>query len=197
MEKHIFLTGPSGCGKSALIRSVLGARLAEAGGFVTERILSPDGRFLGCALSPAAVAGGVEGFAALHFLDCSVFPPKADKEAFRVNAVQLLREAPYYSFSLFDALGGFELVIPQFREALADYLSAGQPCVGALMAEDSVHALRLSLGLGERGEEYSLRLQSALAAAPDTRLLRMGEGQDEAVREVLVQWAAEYVGGTP
>ena len=54
MQKRLFLCGPSGCGKNTIIRNALGAALAEAGGFVTERASGADGKLLGFDLLPGA-----------------------------------------------------------------------------------------------------------------------------------------------
>ena len=59
MQKRLFLTGPSGCGKTTMIREALGEKLAECGGFVTERVFGPGGALLGDDLLPAAAAAGV------------------------------------------------------------------------------------------------------------------------------------------
>lgn len=187
MEKRIFLTGPSGGGKSALIREVLGGRLAMAGGFITRRAPARGGTSLCFELCPAAAAAGVEGFEPLPFLDGSVYPPKADNEVFRVHAARLLEEAVWYPFSLLDALGGIEMIIPQFRRALEAYLASGQPCAGVLLPEDFAGTLRLSLGLGERFTAQILRLRQALEADPDTRIVPVEEA-----RRPLEAWAEAY-----
>ena len=56
MQRHLFLTGPMGSGKSRLLRSALGSRLCEAGGFITECLYGAEGDLTGLALSPAAAA---------------------------------------------------------------------------------------------------------------------------------------------
>ena len=83
---------------------------------------------------PAAAAGGAEGFEALPYLDLRVVPPLHDNEVFRSEGVRLLQEGAWYPFSVLDAIGGFELLIPQFRAALAEVLNAEQPFVGVLLA---------------------------------------------------------------
>ena len=67
MRKKLFLCGPSGCGKTTMIRNALGGKLAEGGGFVTERAADGSGKLLGFDLLPAAAAAGVEGFSPLRF----------------------------------------------------------------------------------------------------------------------------------
>lgn len=192
MKKHLFLTGASGLGKSELIREVLGPYLAMAGGFVTEKAVGPDGRVIGHDLLPAAAAGGVQGFEPLRFMDCTSPAPRTDNEVFRVSAAQLLREAAYYPFSVLDAFGGFELVIPPFREALADFLSSEQPCIGVLLPLAEVERLRQSLGLGEKLTAYAARLHEALRQDSDTVILNVRSRNDEVARRIVRQWAKEF-----
>jgi nucleoside-triphosphatase len=192
MEKKLFLTGPAGCGKSALIREVLGDRLAEAGGFVTGLMEDAAGCPIGWSLSPAASAGGVEGFEPELYLDCRVYPPEKHHEVFRQTGVRLLEEAVWYPFALLDELGGYELVIPEFAAALDAFLRTGLPCVGALRSPEDAELLRSLLGLSDR---YPKKLEDFLAALrrdPDCRVVELREDNAEQLRALLEAWAERY-----
>lgn len=192
MKKHLFLTGPAGCGKSEAIRQALGTALQSAGGFITRSERDENTRLCRCSLLPAAAAGGVEGFEALPFLDLACTPPRHDNEVFRREGVRLLQESAWYPFTMLDAIGGFELLIPQFREALAEVLNAPQPLVGVLLARKEAEALCRRLGLGERVQMNIEQLWKALKADPDTQIVELaGLARHRALRS-LEQWAREY-----
>ena len=192
MQRRLFLIGPSGCGKTTMIRNALGDKLAEAGGIVTERALAPNGALLGFDLLPAAAAAGIEGFSPLRFLDYTSDPPTRDNEVFRTEAVRLLQEAEYYPFAVLDEIGGFELVIPQFRAALAAFLSSPVPCIGVIKSPEGVKELRGRFGLGERYEALYRRLREALESDPNTLVIEtFGRGDTDA--ETLVRnWCGRF-----
>ena len=192
MQKRLFLCGPSGCGKTTMIRNALGAALAEAGGFVTERASGADGKLLGFDLLPAAAAAGIEGFTPLRFLDYTTEPPTRDNEVFRGEAVRLLQEAEYYPFAVLDEIGGFELVIPQFRAQLATFLSFPVPCVGVIKAPAGVEELQARFGLGEKYPALARRLREALENDPDTLVLDLSDSGDEQALRALRDWVEAF-----
>ena len=132
MEKRILLTGADPETRSRLIREALGEKLAWAGGFVIAAETNDRGYAEGYALRPAAAAAGVEGLPSRRFLDCRSWPPERDNEVFRAYGAELLREAALYPFAVLGEIGGFETLIPQYREALEALLRSGLPIVGAL-----------------------------------------------------------------
>ena len=192
MEKHLFLTGPAGCGKSAAIRSVLGQRLQSAGGFAAEIERDAAGALLRCSLLPAAAAGGAEGFDALPYLDLRGASPVHDNEVFRTEGVRLLQEAAWYPYTVLDPIGGFELLIPQFRGVLAELLNAEQPLLGVLMPRKEAEALCRRLGLSERVQMNIAQLWKALQADSDTRIADLSGLHRRRSLRMLEQWAEEY-----
>ena len=192
MQKHLFLTGPAGCGKSEAIRQALGPSLLSAGGFMNKNERGDSGALLRASLVPAAAAGGAEGFEALPYLDLSREAPFHDNEVFRGEGVRLLQEAGWYPFSVLDAIGGFELLIPQFRAALADTLSSEQPLVGVLMARKEAETLCRRLGLGERVQMNIAQLWKALEADRDTLIVDLHGMHRRRALHSLEQWAEEY-----
>ena len=194
MQKHLFLTGPAGCGKSEAIRNTLGPALLSAGGFVTLPERDEDTYLCRCSLLPAAAAGGAEGFEAHTYLDLTRLPLWHDNEVFRTEGVRLLQEAAWYPFSVLDAIGGFELLIPQFRAALSELLNSGQPLVGVLLAKKDSLALCHRLGLGERVEMNIAQLWKALQADPDTLIVELAGLHRRRALRSLEQWTEEYAG---
>jgi len=193
MEKNLFLTGLSGCGKTTLLRNIIADKLSFAGGFVTERISDPRGKVIGYDLFPAAAASGIPGFTGHRFLDYSSPTPSTDNEVFRIEGTRLLQEAEMYPFAMLDEFGGFELIIPQFREALLDLLNSNTPCIGVLKAAPNAAHLRAKLGLGERYTAYRDALEAALKRDADTIIVPVKGHNDKKAEKLVRAWCEEYL----
>lgn len=191
MEKHLYLVGPRGCGKSALLTRMLGPSLAAAGGFVIEELHGSYGELTGFALSPAAAAAGVAGFNPEPFLDCTRFPPHSDNDVFRHTGARLLEEAALYPYALLDEIGGYELLIPPFREALFKLLRSSLPILGALRTEEEADALRQALGLGDKWRGYASELRTLLENDPHCRVIDLSRHPHTAEAAVKA-WVREY-----
>lgn len=193
MRKHIIITGASGCGKSTAVRSVLGPALNCAGGFITERDISPTGTVEGVSIFPAAAAFSKEEYEGRRFLDFSGAQTSHDNEAFRTFGVRLLKESVNYPFTLIDEFGGFEMLVPEFREELLKVLNSPQPLIAVLKSRENAETLRARVGLGEKYTAVVQNLHSALAAHEDTELIEMHCRGEESVLNAILQWKKEFV----
>ena len=190
-KKHLFLSGPAGT--SDLLCRALGDALAGAGGFVSRVERDGQGSILRASLLPAAAAGGVEGLAPLPYLDLSRDSPRHNNELLRSEGVRLLQEAAWYPFAVLDGIGSFELLLPQFRDALAELLNADLPILGSLLQVKEAVSVCRRLGLTERAEMNIARLWEALRADPDTQILETGGLGRLRAERALAQWVREQL----
>ena len=188
MKKHLFLTGPSGVGKTTIIQEALGAQIAYAGGFLTERVTDDSGKLLGFDLLPAA------GYERWQILDYSCEKPAKDNEVFRNQGVRLLGEAAYYPFAGLDEIGGFEMLIPQFRNALAELLNSDLPIIGVLKGPESALSIKHRFGLGDKFTMLTDNLRTVLTRDSDTVVLEVKTPGDPVARRIAETWAREYAG---
>lgn len=193
MEKNLFLTGAEMCGKSSIIINTLGDRLAEAGGIMTARLHDERGAVIGFELMPACAAAGISGLEHECFLDFSSVPPRHDTEVFRGLGTRLLNEALFYEFAVADEVGGFDLIVPQFRSQFTELLNSDLPVIGVLKSSAEAEKLRDLLGLGERYTALHARLFEALEADPDTCIIEVSEHDSAAAVNAAEQWVKEYL----
>lgn len=115
-----------------------------------------------------------------------------DKNVFSEYAVNLLCEAYVHDFAVLDEIGGVELLKPQFRKALYDFLESKVPCIGVLKTEESAKKLQERLSMENDYRSTYEKLLEFLKKDPDTLLVKMtGRGDMEAYKQVKA-WAQEY-----
>ena len=183
--KRLFLSGPSGCGKTTMIRNALGQRRTLAAGFMTERQLTDTGKIHSFLLG---TAGGTDF---RTFLDFSNGTPVIFREVFEDAAV-LLNDAQNAPFALLDEIGGVELMLPAFREALLAFLTSDTPCIGVLKGPGNGRAMARVLGLPNGYLEEAARLKAFLAQQEDTQILEITGWQDEKALSTVKKWVEEY-----
>lgn len=193
MKKHLIISGPSGCGKTTLIREVLGSSVAYAGGFITERKLDQAGNLIGFDLYPAAAAADMSSYSGQRFISKTALGLGKDTEVFRNYGVQLLTEAEYYPFVMLDEFGGFDVLIPQFRNAIADIFSSDKPIIAVMKSDKNVKEVKKNFHLGPRFIQTVDIVKTTLANDEDTLIVEMKKPGDKKVRAIIEQWAEEYI----
>lgn len=185
MRRRLFLTGPIGCGKSTLIAKALGGTVRHAGGFLTLRVIE-GGRLAGFDL--AAPSGQPRE----RFLSFGAGGALRDERPITRTAPALLREAAERKFALLDEIGGFELMYPDFYEALTRFFFSGVPCAGVLKALPGAEELRRRVQLPSEYLDAARELHELLALDPDTLLLETTGRYDANAEGALRHWAEEY-----
>ena len=164
----IFLVGDRRIGKSTLIRQCISkmmeSRGLKLGGFSSQRLLTHD--------------GGIAGFRITDPSDFDVerlYDPELpgifilhkgghqyDLSVFSGHAENMLRSSLDSDLILLDEIGGVEMAVPGFRDALYTVLESGIPCIGVLKpAERLAHQAKSEMRLKAAYEE-SLMLHSIL-----------------------------------
>ena len=193
MKKHLIITGPSGCGKSTLIREVLGSSVAYAGGLITERKLNSKGELEGFDIYPAAAVADMSSYTGQRFITKTPLGLTKDTEVFRNYGVQLLKEAEYYPFIMIDEFGGFDVLIPQFRNAIADVFNLDTPIIAVMKGDKNVKEVKKRFHLGPRFLQTVDIVKNVLASDSDVQIVEMKKPGDPKVKAIIQQWAEEYI----
>ena len=187
MKRRLFLTGPSGCGKSDMIRRELGARIHQAGGFVTIRDRDENGTVRGFEILSADGYGPRD-----RFLDLTGPEPRVDLGVFSGVGVDYLHRAGERSFAILDEIGGVELLDEAFMDELARYLRGSQPCIGVMKGAGNAGKLVELMGLTLRYELARRALYEFLCNEPDTQVLEVAGAEDPAALAAVREWVEEY-----
>ena len=115
-----------------------------------------------------------------------------DPEVFRVHGAELLREAGERPFAVIDEVGGMELLIPEFYEALLGLLCSSKPWVCVLKTAKSVDRLGRSIAVAPQLAARVQELRETLLARDDTTEVVVHTRGDAEVMRALVQWAQEH-----
>lgn len=189
MEKRIVITGPIGSGKSTLLEKHLCPFPPEAGGFLTRRAMDGE-RLIGFDLYP--VAAGCAGNSRFRFLDFSENGPVWDAKVFSRQGRALLLDAARQGFGIFDELGGPELLIPEFSQALEHFWRSGVPAVCVVKSPESAAALS-SRSLQPPAYFTALEtLWHRLRGDPDTRIVTITRYGDPDAANALGAWRERY-----
>ena len=181
MKRHLFLTGPMGCGKSTAIDRSVGAKLPNFGGFLTKRVLGPDGHAQSFYLeSPDCMKRET-------FLDFSSGKPEVYLEVFQNLGASLLDG----DVLILDEIGGIELLCPEFTAALETVLASDVPILGVMKGEAPADALIRALGLTEEYETAAQNLRKAMQEDENTLLYECGQFDEQALR-LAQAWVKEY-----
>jgi hypothetical protein len=96
-------------------------------------------------------------------------------------------------FSLEDEFGGFDVLIPQFRNAIADVFSCDKPVIAVMKSDKNVKEVKKNFHLGPRFVQTVDIVKNVLANDPDTLIVEMKKPGDKKVRALIEQWAEEYI----
>ena len=185
MKSKLFLTGESGCGKSTLLLQELGKSLAEAGGFLTVRKKTEDGRILGFDLITP------DGTKEQRFLDFTKKPP-IRMEVFQCLGVWCLEHTTEYSFVVLDEIGGIELLDEDFSRAIYDFFNCDVPCIGVVKGNGPASGMIQALGLSERYEQERKRLWHTLESMEQVQVVEMSGWDDVHAKQAVQQWIQKY-----
>lgn len=181
--KRIFISGGQRNDRTNLICTALGSALQVAGGYSYTDCICEDGSYK-LLLSPAA------RLIDQSYPDCGAFLSLKDgaclhdTEVFRSSGVRLLSEAKLYPFAVVDGIAGFELILPQFRNALIELLNSDVPIIGTIARPEEVEAQRALLGLGQKLRTYYDALIKALAGNSETIILDFKNLDEDELRNL-------------
>jgi len=187
MKKHLFLKGRLYSDYPDVINTALGEKMGSAGGFITR-----PGKDRGCYdICPCACAAGFDIPGAQCFLRFSGEAIR-NNDAFRHYGKELLEQSVFYPFAVLNVVGGFELIIPEFRETLENLLSEDIPVLGYLICLEDVKNIQKLFGLSDKFLRSAEEFHGKIENSCNTEIIDTQDYSDEEIREIILQWKREY-----
>ena len=94
---------------------------------------------------------------------------------------------------MLDEFGGFDVLIPQFRNAIAEVFSSDKPIIAVMKSNSNVKEIRKKFHLGPRFIQTVDIVKTTLANDVDTQIIEMKKPGDAKVRAAIEQWKKEYI----
>ena len=155
---HFFLTGASGIGKSTLLKEVLKDIKVPISGFFAQRQLLPDGTTGGFRLLPwsssVSLTAPYKAEETDLFIKKSDTGWKKDLRVFQTTAITLLNEKT--PLKCLDEIGGTELLVPEFLNALYALLESDICCVGVIKSPQNLTSMMTRV---EMKKQEAIKLQ--------------------------------------
>lgn len=156
--RHFFLTGTSGIGKSTLLMEVLQEMEFPISGFFAQRQLLPDDTTGGFRLLPWGskhpLTATYQAEASDLFIKKSDTGWQKDLHVFQTTAITLLNEKT--PLKCLDEIGGTELLVPEFLNALYALLESDVYCVGVIKSPQNLTSMMTRV---EMKKQEAIKLQ--------------------------------------
>ena len=151
MKRVLLLEGPRGVGKSTLLLEAMGPCAGRAGGFMTLRLPGENRRGF-CHVKPSELqtptGGELRGDEKGLFLMRDENGVTRFDDVLLTHTLPMLEDIASHPFAVLDEIGGLELTLPPFHDALYRAIDQPVPLLGVLKCREN------SQTLGRREEAF-------------------------------------------
>ena len=196
-KKSLFLTGNSGEGKTTLLFQCLKPYRAVTGGFFSQRLVSESGDTVGFRLASA----NEEWEPKICYQDglTNIFLKRTKEgivsfpEVFQKEGRELLTNHGDHKLILLDEIGGVELLIPEFMEAVYACLNGPKPCIGVIKSRNNFAMMMARNGGNSSAFHLRDELEESVRMSLRNQLLTYHRKDEEAVREKILKYLREGI----
>lgn len=180
MKRILFLEGNIQIGKSTIILNSLKSRIDDAyiGGFLCQR-LTKDRKTKAFRIisTDKAETTAIEYKADMPDVFLEEISGKWIKyeNIFRTKGIELLSNISLKRIIFLDEIGGFELLIDEFREKLYEVLKSGIPIIGVIKSDKNGMIMKNTVGLKNDYWNYYLNLRSDIEKLYGGKILNVNK----------------------
>lgn len=173
---NLFLEGNIGVGKTSLILDQLRNFSGNVAGFISVRLVNESEETVAFALQDVRKA-----FASVQHIDQTQIPSKdiflRGNKSYRTVDLSVfsriesfLQDAMQADVVVLDELGGIEMQVERFRQAVYPILQSEIPCVGTFKSCQNYQHMKQHVSMPVH-EQEALRLRNWMTEQQDTQLL--------------------------
>ena len=196
MGGFLFLKGDSGEGKTTLLFECLKPWHRMIGGFYSQRLIDEEGMTMGFRMVPA----DEEWIPAASYKDgmTNVFIQRTENgfrknlEFFKIDGLEILRSSTHSRLCLLDEIGGVELFVPEFMDAVLCCIDSEIPCIGVLKSRKNLEAMRTRVPTQPGPDKLLLDLEEKLGKRANGRILTFEREKKEHIRTEIMEFLREY-----
>lgn len=197
MGKSLFLKGDSGEGKTTLLFQCLKPYRAVTGGFFSQRLVDENGDTAGFRLASAKEEWEPKGVYREGLADVFLRRTKDGMvlfpQVFLSTGRKLLTVNGEEKFILMDEIGGAELLIPEFMEAVHDCLDGPKLCIGVIKSRKNYAAMMSRNGSSPFAPRLREMLEAEVLKNQDNQLLTYWRKDTETARERVLNYIREGI----
>lgn len=192
MGKSLFLTGDSGEGKTTLLFQCLEPYRSFVSGFFSQRLIDKNQNTVGFRLASAKEEWKPKAFYEGHLTNVFlrrendntfIFP-----EVFVTAGSNLLKNHENEKLILMDEIGGIELLIPEFMEAIHRCLAGPAPCIGVVKSQKNLALMTKRSGGNLSLERLLTELEEDLLKDQRNRILTFQRSRKEVIRTEILNF---------
>lgn len=195
MGRFLFLEGDSGEGKTTLLFECLKPWHQMVGGFYSQRLIGEDKMTMGFRMVPAqeewiSKAAYKNGMANV-FIQRTENGFHKNLEFFKTHGTEILRSSTQSRLCLLDEIGGIELFVPEFMEAVLRCIDSPVPCIGVLKSHKNLQAMGIRIPTQPEPDKLLSQLEKSLLERSSGRILTFKRENKEQIRAEIMSFLKE------
>ena len=198
MGKSLFLTGDSGEGKTTLLFQCLKPYRSFVSGFYSQRLIDKNQNTVGFRLASAKEEWKPKAFYEEPLTNVFLRRENGNTltfpEVFLTTGSKLLKNHENEKLILMDEIGGVELLIPEFMEAIHQCFNGPTPCIGVVKSHKNLALMTKKSGGNLSLENLLTKLEEDFLKDQKNRILTFKRSLKEEIRTEVLDFLKQNTG---
>ena len=198
MGKSLFLTGDSGEGKTTLLFQCLMPYRSFVSGFYSQRLIDKNQNTVGFRLASAKEEWKPKAYYEEALTNVFLRRENGNTltfpEVFLTAGSKLLKNHENEKLILMDEIGGVELLIPEFMEAIHQCFNGPTPCIGVVKSHKNLALMTKKSGGNLSLEPLLTKLEEEFLKDQKNRILTYKRSLKEEISTEVLDFLKQNTG---